>query len=180
MLSANGAIFHDISAFITLSTDNLNADTTTRWVIYFDHEQSGIWIRSGTGNDVENMKGILTLNGRLSETIVDKAIVDEDNDEVIERVYTKMYIQWNADSHSNYMRIGFGHNLGQDIIASVKFDAFGFSYEDMIKYAGFARALGSPIPNAEWKIYTNNLPSFCLSRSEKEKIHETQNSFNHS
>ena len=160
--------FHDISALISLSTDNLNNGETLQWVIYFDNNQSGVWIKCGKGNNITEMKGVLTLNDRLSDIIVDT----DSNDQI---VYTKMYIQWNANQHQNFMKIGFGHILGQNIIASIDYDKFEFSTTNIIKYVGFARSLGSDIPDVSWKIYTNNLPSACLTETEKEKTHETQN-----
>eukprot|EP01084_Bolivina_argentea_P263165 445311_1 len=156
--------FHDISALISLSTDDSNTDA--HWVINFDNQQSGIWIRSGTG--LIPSDGILTLNSDLASIIVDT----DNNDDI---VYTKMYIQWDANEDNNFMRVGFGHILGQNIIASVDYDKFKFDTSTPIKYVGFARSLGSSIPDVKWKIYTNNLPTFCISQIEDEKIHKTHN-----
>ena len=165
--------FHDISALISLSTNNSNDGITNHWVINFDNDQSGIWIRFG--NQQLPSDGILTLNDDLSSIIIDTNIINEDNEEIIEIVYTKMYIQWNSDSDENYMRIGWGHQLGQNIIATIDYDKFQADTTQIIKYVGFARSLGSDIPQVKWKIYTNNLPSFCLTDNENEKIHKTQN-----
>eukprot|EP01084_Bolivina_argentea_P206344 352327_1 len=168
--------FADISALISLSTDDSNDASKSHWVINFDNKQSGIWIRCGTGSIPSDSDGVLSLNTALSKTIVDRAIVYEaDQETMIERVFTKMYMQWNGDKNKNFMRIGFGHILGLDVIASVDYNKFKFDTSNIIKYVGFARSLGNPIPDVQWKIYKNNLPSFCLSQTEKEKIHQTQN-----
>eukprot|EP01084_Bolivina_argentea_P226187 382091_1 len=159
--------FHDIAALISLSSDNSNNGNTDHWVISFDHQESGIWIRYG--NDKYPSKGILTLNEQLSNKIVDR---NNNN----ERIFTKMYIEWNTNPvDDSYFRIGLGDTLGLDLIASVDYYKFGIDTDYMIKYVGFARSFGSKIPDVDWKIYVNNLPSYCLSESITEKTQNMNN-----
>eukprot|EP01084_Bolivina_argentea_P299551 516355_1 len=158
--------FHDISALISLSNNNFNNGNTKHWVIQFDDQESGIWIRAGIDEIPSN--GVLTINEQLSELIVDR---NSNN----ERKYTQMYIQWDKNIDYNYLRVGFGKELGSNIIATVKFDQLGIDSDYFIKYIGFARSLGSIIPDIDWKVYTNNLPSYCLSPAILEKTQEMNN-----
>eukprot|EP01084_Bolivina_argentea_P260462 439866_1 len=163
--------FHDISALISLATDNSNDGKHKHWVINFDNKKSGLWVRCGYGQIPSD--GVLTLNKLLAKRIIDTVIINEDDETMIETVYTAMYIQWNADD--NYLRVGFGHILGENIIASIEYGKFNFDSSNVIKYIGFARSLGNEIPSVKWNIYTDNLPSFCFLSVVKEEATETHN-----
>eukprot|EP01084_Bolivina_argentea_P263164 445309_1 len=157
--------FHDISALISLSPNNLNDEITNHWVIHFDDKESGIWIRYGSESIPQ--RGLLTLNEELADIIIDT----NDNADI---VFTKMYIHWNSNEDNNFMRVGLGHILGDNIIAEIEYDKSRFSADDVIQYVGFARSLGNSIPIVNWKVYTNNLPSYCVSNTVQDTIVETQ------
>eukprot|EP01083_Nonionella_stella_P301077 1031181_1 len=160
--------FHDISSLISLSFNGLNDDVSEHFVVHFDHQQSGMWIRSGTGE--VPVDGILTLDPDLSSTVVDT----DSNDD---RVYTEMYIQWDASSLHNFIRIGWGHVFGERIIATMEYDKFKIGSDKPIQYIGFARGLGSTLPGVYtyWKVYSGNLPSYCFVSAEEDIIHESRN-----
>ena len=53
-----------------------------------------------------------------------------------DRVYTQMYIQWNANEDSNYMRVGIKYYC-----ISIEFDKFKWDKSNIIEYVGFSRLL---------------------------------------
>eukprot|EP01084_Bolivina_argentea_P299546 516349_1 len=86
-----------------------------------------------------------------------------------------MYVQWDSSADDNYMRVGLGHVLGLNIIASIKYDQFNFNANKTLKYVGFARSYGIQNSPVDWRIYTNNLPSYCLTETEQYKMHKSHN-----